>query len=330
MTEKGNVKGNVKEKVKNVKGNVVKNVNKKAKAHTGEHILFRALSHVLQGMTVKKVELGKRNYFLVEYTKEIDWDTILKAEIMANQIIQEGRPVKKIVGTKQDIKNKFPQLRVRWDRITDDTITVVEVKDYDWAACVGDHVTNTRDIEYILVTRVNSIGKHQYEIEFEVGDTAKKEALNRSALAEKVSNTLKTSLDAVIPTIKNLKKDNNILTESVRTLTSSYITLVTPEIIKGISVYVQDVSGADHKILQKEAGNIIKNNTVVVFVEQLESPFVVIACSASVGINCNELLSYILPESKGGGRPEYVIARAYEKIDINALKEKITTFLQTC
>jgi alanyl-tRNA synthetase len=321
MTGKGNVVENV---VENAKGNI----KEKAKAHTGEHILFRALSHVLQGMTVKKVELGKRNYFLVEYAQEITWDTILTAEIMANQIIQEGRPVKKIVGTRKDMKNRFPELRVRWDRIIDDTVTVVEVKDYDWAACVGDHVTNTRDIEYILVTRVNSIGRNQYEIEFEVGYTAKKEALKRSALAEKVSDTLKTSLDAVIPTIENLKKDNNILTESVRTLTSSYITLVAPEIIHGISVYVKDVSGADHKVLQKEAGNVTKNNALVVFVEQLESPFVVIACSASLGINCNELLSHIFPESKGGGRPEYVIARAFEKIDVNTIKDKITTFLE--
>lgn len=305
-------------------------VKEKAKAHTGEHILFRALSHVLQGMIVKKVELGERNYFLVEYNQEIDWDTILQAEIMANQIIQEGRPVKKIVGTPQEIKKKFPQLRVRWDRITDDTVTVVEVQNYDWAACIGDHVTNTRDIEYILVTRVNSTGGNQYEIEFEVGETAKKEALRKAALAAKTGDILKTSLDAVIPTIENLKHDNTILTESKRTLTSSYITQMTPEVIHGISVYINDVSGADHKTLQKEAGNLVqKNNALAVFVEQIESPFVVIACSSKVGINCNDLLSNILPESKGGGRPECVIARAFESINIGMLKENITKFLKT-
>lgn len=299
------------------------------KAHTGEHILFRALSTVFDGLTVKKVELGERNYFLVHYDKELEYSRILKAELIANQIINEGRAVEKILGSRNQIKERFPQLRVRWDRITDDTVTVVEVKDYDWAACVGDHVENTKEIEYIIVTRVNSVGKGYYEVEFEVAEKAKKEALKRSALARELSSLLRTSLDKVMPTIKNLKGDHRHLTESVRALTTALAERVLPEDIEGISVFMQDFSGGDRKIIQKTAAKLAQNgNNLVIFVEQSQNVFLVMACSPSTHVDCRDLLTTVFPDAKGGGKPEYVTASSPEKIDLQPVKLKIRRFVK--
>jgi alanyl-tRNA synthetase len=303
--------------------------DQKNKAHTGEHILFRALSTVIKGLTVKKVELGKRNYFLVHYEKEFQWEPILKAELLANQIIREGRPVKKIEGAREEIKGKFPHLRVRWDRIKDQTVTVVEVENYDWAACVGDHVENTKDIEYILITRINSVGKGYYEIEFAVADKAKEEALRRSALTREISLALKTSLDKILPTVKNLKRNCEELTASVRMLTEQVIDDVVPEEIEGISVFIEDVSGGAHTVIQRKAARLVQNNkNLVVFLEQSTDPFLVIAKSPSIPLDCRALLNHVVPHAKGGGKPEYVIARSPEKIDREELAVKIRQFLE--
>jgi alanyl-tRNA synthetase len=303
--------------------------DQKKKAHTGEHILFRALSTVVEGLTVKKVELGKRNYFKVHYDEEFQWTPILKAELLANQIVREGRPVKKIKGSKEEIKKKFPHLRVRWDRIKDQTITVVEIEDYDWAACVGDHVENTKDIEYILITRINSVGKGYYEVEFAVADKAKEEALRRSALTREISSVLKTSLDKVVPTVKNLKKNCEELTASVRMLTERVIDGVIPEEIEGISVYLEDVSGGDRTLIQRKAARLVHNNkSLVVFLEQSINPFLIIAKSPSIPLDCRILLNHVVPDVKGGGKPEYVIARSPSKIDREELTMKIRQFLE--
>ncbi|KYK35343.1 MAG: hypothetical protein AYK18_03580 [Theionarchaea archaeon DG-70] len=311
------------EKKKNPKSGI------KSKAHTGEHILFRALSTVFEGMSVKKVELDKRNYFLIHYEKDMDWDDILKAERLANRIISEERPVKQITGSKKDVAEQFPQLRVRWDRIKDETVTVVEVEDFDWAACVGEHVSNTREIEYIMVTRVTSVGKGYYEVEFEVAERAKNLALERAHLARKAASVLRTSFDELIQTVKNLKETQEHLTESVRALTQTVMSKVAPEDIEGVSVYIEDVSGADRRTLRKAASKLAgEKDSLVVFVEQVEDAFLVAARGPSLVIDCTALVKVILPEGKGGGKPEYALASSSTKVDLKEAKERIRQFLR--
>ncbi len=314
--------------------------NSMKKAHTGEHILFRALSTVFEGLTVKKVEFGKRNYFLIHYDKELDWDSILKAEKIANRIISEGRLVKRIEGTKKEVEEQFPHLRVRWDRIKEDTVCVVEVEGFDWAACVGEHVENTEEIGYILVTRVVSVGKGFYEVEFEVCEKAKEAALERSNIARGVASFLKTSLEKVMPTIRNVRESNRVLTESVRLLTRNLISRIVPEEVGGVSVYIEDLSGADRKLLQKAASQLTRTQkekgkekekrkgTLVLFVEQSKDTFVVAARSPSLALDCTALTKMVLPQGKGGGKPEYAIASSPQEVDLPEVKVKIKQFLE--
>lgn len=305
------------------------NTSEKRKAHTGEHILFRALSTVFEGLTVKKVELGKRNYFLVHYDKELGWDSILEAEEIANRIIREGRTVKKIEGSRKEIEEQFPHLRVRWDRIKEDTVCVVEVEGFDWAACVGEHVENTAEIDYILVTRVTSVGKGVYEVEFEVAGKAKAEALRRSHIAREVAFLLRTSLKKVVPTVKNLKESNAALTESVRLLTRNLTSRLTPEEIRGISVYCEDLSGADRKFLQRTASQLTRRGKVLVlFVEQSEPGVAVAARSPSLSLDCRTLTKEVLPEGRGGGKSEYAMASFPHTVDISDVRAKIRQFLE--
>lgn len=298
------------------------------KIHTGEHILFRALSEVFEGLTVKKVEIGKRNYFTVYYDKEFTWDGILKAEHIANTIISEGRPVRRIHGSQEEIKAQVPQLRVRWERIKEDTVTVVEVEGFDWAACVGEHVENTKEIGYILVTRIVSVGKGFYEIEFEVDERAHTEALNRSALAGEIASLLRTSLDKVVPTLKNLKERQAALTESVRLLTRNVISRITPEQVKGISVYIEDMSGADFNLLQKTAAQVTSSEkNLVVFIDQ-QSHLIVVAKSLELPLDCRELAAAVVPEGKGGGKPECAVFSSQQIPTADEINQKVTQFLE--
>ncbi len=296
-------------------------------AHTGEHILFRALSTVFEGMTVKKVELGERTYFLVHYDKEFDWNSLLEAECLANRIISEGRPVKKIQCSRKEAE-LYPQLRVRWDRITDDIITVVEVEGFDWAACTGEHVETTAEIGYILVTRIASVGKNDYEIEFVVGESAHEEALKRSILAMRVSALLGTSLDKIMPTVQNLREAEKGLTEAVRLLTKNVVYRLIPEIINGISVYIEDVTGADRKLLQKTAVQITSTGKALVIFLDLTLNTVILARSPLLPVDCRELFTEIFPEGRGGGKPDSVLGKTTKKIAIKEIKMKTRQFLE--
>jgi alanyl-tRNA synthetase len=252
----------------------------------------------------------------------------LKAEHIANTIIREGRPVRKIHGSIKEIKAQVPQVRVRWDRIKDDTVTVVEVDGFDWAACVGEHVENTKEIGYILVTRIVSVGKGFYEIEFEVDEKAQKEALNRSALAGEIAFLLRTSLDTVIPTLKNLKASQKALTESIRLLTRNVISRITPQEVKGISVYIEDVSGADFKLLQKAAAQVTsKEKNLVVFIDE-KAHRILVARSCELPFDCRELAAALVPEGRGGGKPDCAVFSSQQIPAADRISQKVTQFLE--
>ncbi|MGC1121219.1 MAG: hypothetical protein WBA22_09000 [Candidatus Methanofastidiosia archaeon] len=299
------------------------------KAHTGEHILFRALSTVFEGIRVKKVELGKRNYFLVSYDKELEGELLLQAELLANSIIAQDLSVTTVVEPRKDVMKEYPQLRVRWDRIPDENVTVVEVENFDWAACVGEHVSRTGVIEFIIITRVNSVGLHEYEIEFEVAQQAKLEAVKRAALARDVAGELRTSMDQVVPTVHNLRERTHWLTESVRLLTSQVLSALQPEYIEGIPVYRAEISGGDRKTIQRETARLTSENScLIIIVEQLEDTFLVAGCSHNLNLDCTQLIHSLLPEGKGGGKPEQAIASSPQKVDISLIRERIRQFLK--
>ncbi|MBU7032275.1 MAG: hypothetical protein HXS53_07070 [Theionarchaea archaeon] len=299
------------------------------KAHTAEHVLFRALSTIFEGLGVKKVELGKRNYFVIHYDEEITWDGILQAECLANRIIEEGRPVTICSGTKHEVSRLFPDLRVRWDRITDRIVTVVCVEDFDWAACSGDHVTNTREIDYILVTRIISLGEKLYEIEFAVGENAKMEALHRSVLTMKIAATLQTSPEMIIPTLINLKNDKEKLTEQVRTLTGHCVERVTPSYVGDIALFIEDFTGADRKIIQKSAAQLTRTGkNLVLFCDSSRGMFIVAARSPSVRVDCRELIQAILPGCRGGGKPEYALCYSPVPVEIETITSSLTQYLE--
>ncbi|MBU7014357.1 MAG: hypothetical protein HXS52_02190 [Theionarchaea archaeon] len=300
-----------------------------AKAHTGEHILFRALSTVFEGIRVKKVELGKRNYFLVNYGRELEEERLLQAELLANRIIAQDMSVITVVKPRKDVMRDYPHLRVRWDRISDENVTVVEVEGFDWAACVGEHVLHTGSIECIIITRVNSVGNHEYEIEFEVAQQAILEAVKRGALARNVASQLRTSLDQVLPTVANLKEKTHLLTESVRLLTSQVFSHLEPEYIGEIPVYCAQVPGGDRKAIQREVARLTRETScLVVMVEQLEDTFLIAGCSPSLNLDCTQLVHDLLPEGKGGGKPEQAMVSSPQKVDLSQITGKIRQFLR--
>jgi alanyl-tRNA synthetase len=304
-------------------------LNEAAKAHTGEHTLFRALSTVFEGIKVKKVELGKRNYFLVRYDKELEEEGLLTAELIANNIIAQDLSVITVVKPRDEVMKEYPKLRVRWDRISDEEVTVVEVDNFDWAACVGKHVQHTGVIEVIMITRVNSVGPHEYEIEFEVAHQAKLEAVKRAALVRELASELRTSITQVIPTVHNLREKTHGLTESVRLLTLQVLSGLQPEYIEEIPVYLAEISGGDRKTIQRETARLTSESScLVVLVEQLEDTFLVAGCSHNLNLDCAQLMHTLLPEGKGGGKPEQAIASSPQKVDISLMREKIRQFLK--
>ena len=123
-------------------------------AHTAEHLFAGSIRRLKPDLTILKVDQSEgRNSIYVD-VKNLDWSTIMKAELMANQIISEGREVKQhIFSSLKNAKQQFPEARAMEKRITGE-VRIVEIDGYDYAACSRKHSNNTRECDFFLITRV--------------------------------------------------------------------------------------------------------------------------------------------------------------------------------
>ncbi|MFQ5892076.1 MAG: DHHA1 domain-containing protein [Candidatus Methanofastidiosia archaeon] len=294
------------------------------KAHTGEHLLFQALSRFFPGISVEKIRLRKKKkVFYLRYSKELGWEGILKALKLSNKIILQGRNVIEHLGEREEVEKKFPNLRAKWNRIKGD-VRVIEIEDFDFAACSGKHVKNTKEVEFILVTKFNSLGKNLYELEFEVGKEAKSKALELSKIALNLSNICKTSIDEVERTVENLKEKNLILKEKLKNLTRRKIQNLKPEKIKKVNLYSGIFENLDTRQLKRETSRFLTHKkTIALFALKRRGVFLTIGRSKDLDLNLNEILREHLRKygGKGGGSEEFASGFSEDEEVFERLRE---------
>ena len=128
-------------------------------AHTAEHAFIGALQKILgQTLRVRKVEHKKDANTAFIVIPQLDIDSIVKAENMVNALIAEGRPIRtRAYPTLEDAKRQNPGLRANEERITGEA-RVVEIESHDVTACAMDHVSNLKECDFFLVTRLSKSG----------------------------------------------------------------------------------------------------------------------------------------------------------------------------
>ena len=114
-----------------------------SRMHTGEHIFSRILENHFDGLQVEKVWIGEEESTIyLKYPGEIGWDEIFLAEQMANSIIGADLPIIREERLRRDFED-FEGVRIKWDRLDDEKITVVSITGFDSIACSGSHVAST-------------------------------------------------------------------------------------------------------------------------------------------------------------------------------------------
>lgn len=297
-----------------------------ARAHTGEHILFQALSRVYAGIRAQKVLITEnRRSLFCEYEGELDWEGLYEAEKIANTIIREDRPVRKFFGTRREIEGMFPRIRAKWERIEDDKVCAVAVEGFDVAACSGEHVERTREIEFIFITRVTRKGGI-HEVEFEVGEDALHASLQHAYQGRRLAALAGTSMEKTYETFLNLKEKNAALEKRLQKMGEDVMKRVVPLTLDGFKIYTATFSGVDRKTLADGAGVLIRQERCVVLFadEEEEKSFFILARSEDVEIDVSLLLTEVLSrhEGRGGGRHEFAQGSARGEA-YGALLEKV-------
>jgi alanyl-tRNA synthetase len=234
---------------------------KDKRAHTGEHIFFRSLSRVIPEVSLDKISIKEeKNALYIKYKEELSWEKLLEAEKLTNKIIEEDRKIIVHTSKKEKVLSEFPGIRIKLDRIPTEEVRIVEVENYDFAACSGEHVNSTKEIDFFIITKVNKTGEDSYRIEFEISEKAKDEALRLSKIALASIEILQSAPENVERTISNLLKDNERFKHQLNQISQKSFESIEPTDISGVKLYFDILKGIDKKVLIKKAGEIVEQS----------------------------------------------------------------------
>lgn len=286
---------------------------KLTRMHSGEHILFKSLQNIEPSLKLDKIRLNEKESTIIVYAKSLDWENLFKAENLANKIISENKEIKEHLVNKKEI-NKFPDLRLKIDRIKDEKIRVIEIKDFDFSACSGTHCKNTNEIKKILITSLKSSGNNKYEIKFKID--INEDLYEMSRIVRLISSLLGCEQNKIISTIKNLKEEQIKLKDIARKKELKF----QQEKINNINLYHLKTEDYDQNILIKQGNKITdKENSFVCMFNNTKKGLQIILIS-SAKTSAKDILSKLGQHYsvKGGGKDNFamgmIINEDYETI----------------
>lgn len=299
----------------------IKESRKISMMHTAEHIFFKALEKQAKNLKLEKIKLDEEESSLFVMAENLDWDIIFKAEQEANQIIRENRKVSIHETTKKDI-NKFPGLRIKLERIENETVRVIEIENHDFSACSGKHCETTGEVRNILITKFRK-SPAGYELRFKVD--AEKELFELTRTARLAMETLGAEQDKIIPTINNLKAEN----ESLKKAMKSQKIEVKEEKISGLLFVYNVFEGMDKKLLIEKANEFVQGKTVLCFLNKTDTLQVMIMVSEDSGKDASVIIKSLNEKlgGKGGGKKNFAMCSVDEKDAekvLKAVKEMIS------
>ena len=263
-----------------------------------------SLQRIKGSLKVRKVEVSEGSGSVFVEVDSLSFEELAKAQTMANKIISEGRVVKEhFFNSLEEAQKAFPSLRAHEERIQG-RVRVVEVEGFDYSACSGKHVENTRECGMILVTHVSKSGG-EYRIDFEVGEKALETAVKLSTLCLSVSSILGTPLKNLEKTALNTKAENEDLRKRLSAVTEEIVRKIpSVEPLGRVKLHTAILKGVEAKTVMKTVGELVSENpSIYVIGLEWAGACSILIGSCDGGVNAAQALREICKafNGKGGG-----------------------------
>jgi alanyl-tRNA synthetase len=135
--------------------------------HSGQHVLSAAFVELF-GMPTVSFHMGAETCTIDLDTAALSLAQVLEAERLANQVVQENRPV----AIKFVRKEEVPNLGLRKVPAVDkEELRLIDIENFDLTACGGTHVRGTGQIGAILLRKVEK-ARQGCRVEFVCGQRA--------------------------------------------------------------------------------------------------------------------------------------------------------------
>lgn len=303
------------------------------RGHTGEHLLFSALSKINPEIELVKIAITAKKKALV-VRGNINWSLISIAQQEANEAIASQLPVTELWVLKEDpILN---DIRIKVERIHGDRVRIINIGGIDKAACAGVHIQNTRELKMLLVTSLTSAKPSgDFEIEFETGRQALEKAIRLSTATLQAAETVGSRPDDLVSALNNIQSEMRKMRSALKRYSHEALAQMKPDKFEGVRIYSGFFEGIDRKALIDAANDFVKEErTVAVLASVDERLMILVASSKDMEIDCHEVLNEALKvvSGKGGGGKNFAsggaaapeMAAKVIEVGKNAIKSRIS------
>lgn len=280
------------------------------RGHTGEHLLFSRLHELCPDMELVKIAIGPEKKSVM-VKGPLDWSMVVEAQDRALEAISDDLPVTVISVPKDD--PTLADARIKAERIHGDEVRVVSIGSIDRAACAGVHVHSTKELGMLLVTRFTSARPTaDFEVEFEIGEAAKRTAMHLSASALRAAEALGARPQDLNSALSNALRERDLQAGQLRVYEEMALNELIPSCVGGIDLYSGLFSAMDKKVLLDAAARLTMEHGACVLASAGEKFMLVVACSPDLDVDCAAIVNEVLaPEGgRGGGKKHFATGGA--------------------
>ncbi|MFO7682595.1 MAG: alanyl-tRNA editing protein [Chloroflexota bacterium] len=232
--------------------------------HTGQHILSQAFIRAAGAETL--------SFHLSENSVTIDLDRsdltaadISAAELLANQIVWENRPV-----TSYDVSfaeaAELPLRKI--PPAQNGRLRLIDITNFDLTACGGTHVSHTGSVGLIKVLKHERRGE-KTRIEFCCGGRALPDYGEKHTIVSALSAALTTGSAQLVAAVAKLVEDNKTAQRTFKKLNETLLTYQAEELLAnathmhGLNLIAHTYADADDTDLRALAAQVSSRPQVV-------------------------------------------------------------------
>ncbi|MFC7128208.1 alanyl-tRNA editing protein [Haloferax chudinovii] len=280
------------------------------RAHTASHVLYGAGRRIFDDLGYGGFDISPEKVRVdFETSTEVDDDALVELERLVNRAVWDSREVSwEEISVAEARDREEIAFNVKTEEgvfAESETVRVVSIDGWDWAACGGTHVSDTVEIGPVEVLGRSNPGEGLTRVEFAVGPSAidRRAAVRTSAY--EAARALGTNLDGLGESAAGTAAAREELESELVDLKSEVLRsrLADFETVErdGLTWNVGVVSGFDANEVGEAAKEARDGADVDVFVAVGESdaPFVVVASTGDAA--AGEVVAEVTDEFGGGG-----------------------------
>jgi len=299
--------------------------DKLTRMHTGEHIFFRALQMRCEDLKLEKIDLDIAESSLFVSGAVLTWDTIFSAEEDANRILREDRKSSERILSREEAA-AIPELRMKADRIKEETVRVIQIEGHDLSACTGTHAESTGFVRDLLVTKFSQT-QGFYEIRFSTD--AHDLVFQMARAARKAASALGTDTLSLPELAKKAQEERDAYKEKYRQALQKLPVELRKETAGSHTLLIGEFEGFEKKKLTDVMNDNLKDSAIILLLNsEGDKTSTALAAAADVQVDVPKILSESLTTlgGKGGGRDRMAqgsIQKGKEKELIEEIKKRL-------